>query len=98
MGTTVQAILEQHFDAFAARHPLAGYQRDAAWRMRHCRTAALGGHLVGCPEGHVEKVCYNSCRHRSCPLCATLQRETWLAGWQGRLLDAPSPICFSLKL
>jgi hypothetical protein len=89
MGTTVQAILEQHFDAFAARHPLAGYQRDAAWRMRHCRTAALGGHVVGCPEGHVEKVCYNSCRHRSCPLCAALQRETWLAGWQGRLLDAP---------
>jgi hypothetical protein len=41
MGTTVQAILEQHFDAFAARHPLAGYQRDAAWRMRHCRTPAL---------------------------------------------------------
>ena len=89
MGTTVQAILQEHYERFAASQPLAWYQQRAAEQLRDCRTAALGGHIVGCPEGHVATVHYNSCRHRSCPQCAALQREKWLAGWKGRLLDAP---------
>jgi Transposase zinc-binding domain len=34
-------------------------------RICRCRTAALGGHIQVCPEGHVEKVWCNSCRERS---------------------------------
>ena len=86
MAVTVQSILRKHFDAFDATHPLADYQRRAAWRMRACRTAAMGGHIVSCPNGHVHTLHFNSCRHRSCPQCASLQRETWLAGWEQRLL------------
>ena len=89
MGVTLQAILQSHYEAFAATHPLADYQRRAAEQLRDCRTAALGGHIVGCPHGHVATVHYNSCRHRSCPQCAALQREKWLAGWKARLLDGP---------
>jgi hypothetical protein len=55
--------------------------------MRDCRTPALGGHLFGCPEGHVRKLCCNSCRHRSCPQCSAYAREKWLAGWKQRLID-----------
>ena len=51
-----------------------------------CRTAALGGHIQACPDGHVTRVWYNSCRHRSCPQCAYLQTERWLALQQARLL------------
>src|SRR6266702_2469524 len=51
-----------------------------------CRTAALGGHVQACPDGHVSRVWYNSCRHRSCPQCAYLQTERWLALQQARLL------------
>jgi Transposase zinc-binding domain len=89
MALTVQAILQQHYAAFAASHPLAAYQRDAAERLRDCRTAALGGHWRSCPNGHVHTAHYNSCHHRSCPLCAALERERWLAGWKERLLDCP---------
>ena len=32
---------------------------------------------------------YNSCHHRSCPLCAALARERWLDDWKTRLLDCP---------
>jgi len=32
---------------------------------------------------------YNSCHHRSCPLCAALARERWLDAWKERLLDCP---------
>ena len=51
-----------------------------------CRTAALGGHIQACPDGHVARVWYNSCRHRSCPQCAYLQTERWLALQRARLL------------
>ena len=89
MATTVQALLQQHYAAFAATHPLAPYQRDAARQLRDCRTAALGGHWRCCPNRHVCTPHYNSCHHRSCPLCAALAREKWLAGWKARLLDCP---------
>jgi hypothetical protein len=67
MALTVQAILQEHFEAFAKTHPLAPYQLDAARQLRDCRTAAMGGHWRSCPEGHVHTPHYNSCHHRSCP-------------------------------
>jgi hypothetical protein len=51
-----------------------------------CRTAALGGHIQACPDGHIARVWYNSCRHRICPQCAYLQTERWLAIQRARLL------------
>jgi hypothetical protein len=89
MAATVQSILQEYFEQFAQNHPLSFEQRLAAERMRDCRTPALGGHLVGCPEGHVRTVCCNSCRHRNCPLCSAFAREKWLAAWKERLLDCP---------
>ena len=50
------------------------------------RTAALGGHIQACPDGPISRVWYNSCRHRSCPPCAYLQTERWLAQQRARLL------------
>ena len=62
----------------------------ASWRpARPCRTAALGGHVQGCPDGHIQRVWYNSCRHRSCPLCNQLQIERWLEQQRARLMDHP---------
>lgn len=86
---TVQQILQEHLESFTSRHKLPIWIRGAAERMRVCRTAVLGGHLIRCPRGHVERIAYNSCRHRSCPQCSLLERERWLAGWKSRLLDCP---------
>jgi hypothetical protein len=64
-----------------------GYLSDAAlppvvwraWRaIRECRTAALGGHAVVCPRGHVEGVWYNACRNRACPRCSFYRVRLWL--------------------
>ena len=52
----------------------------------HCRTAALGGHAKSCPEGHVTRVWYNSCRHRCCPQCTYRQIEAWLQAQAAKLL------------
>jgi Putative transposase/Transposase zinc-binding domain len=83
---TLQAIFQDAFPAYEQRHALPAHVRRAAHALIRCRTAALGGHIQACPDGHVARVWYNSCRHRACPQCAYLQTERWLALQQARLL------------
>src|ERR687886_211233 len=83
---TLQMIFHDAFPAYAPNHPLPAHVRTAARALMQCRTAALGGHIQACPDGHVARVWYNSCRHRSCPQCAYLQTERWLALQRARLL------------
>jgi Putative transposase/Transposase zinc-binding domain len=83
---TIQQILQEGYAAFERGRPLPVYVRRAAWALLVCRTAVLGGHVQRCPEGHVARLWYNSCRHRLCPQCRWLQIERWLATQKARLL------------
>jgi Transposase zinc-binding domain len=94
---TLQTIFQDAFPAYEQRHALPAHARRAAHALRQCRTAALGGHIQACPDGHVSRVWYNSCRHRSCPQCAYLQTERWLARQRARLLACDhSHVIFTL--
>jgi len=84
---TVQDIFQAGFPAYERTHPLPWHVRRAARAIIDCRTAVLGGHVQSCPDGHVSRVWYNSCKHRCCPQCGLLQIERWLAQQQARLLD-----------
>jgi hypothetical protein len=79
MERTVQAIFQASFEDYAEAHPLPLYLRKAGWALMQCRTAELGGHIQACPDGHVQGVRYNSCKHRSCPQCNHIQLERWLS-------------------
>ena len=83
---TLQMIFQDAFPAYEQTHPLPAHVRRAARTVMQCRTAALGGHVQACPDGHMARIWYNSCRHRACPQCASLQTERWLALQQARLL------------
>ena len=83
---TLQTILQLGYAAYERNHQLPDYVRRAVWAILACRTAVLGGHVQACPEGHVEQVWYNSCRHRMCPQYAWVQTERWLAKQKARLL------------
>ena len=83
---TLQGILQAHFAAFQSKHKLPKRIRDAAGAIMSCRTAAMGGHVERCPEGHAERVWYNSCKHRSCPKCGHLPTERWIEKQKARLL------------
>jgi hypothetical protein len=94
---TLQTIFQDAFTAYEQTHPLPSHVRRAARASMQCRTAALGGHVQACPEGHVARVWYNSCRHRSCPQCAYLQTERWLTLQRARLLACDhSHVIFTL--
>jgi hypothetical protein len=87
MGTvTLQQIFQDAYPPYEQSHSLPAHVRRAARAIIQCRTAALGGHIQACPDGHVARVWYNSCRHRACPQCAYLQTERWLALQRARLL------------
>ena len=83
---TLQDIFQQGFAAYAQTHHLPAFIHKAASDIMRCRTAALGGHIQACPAGHFERNHYNSCRHRSCPQCAYIQVQKWLARQSARLL------------
>jgi Putative transposase/Transposase zinc-binding domain len=83
---TLQTILHLGYASYERTHRLPEYVRRAVWALLACRTAVLGGHVQACPEGHIERVWYNSCRHRMCPQCAWVQVERWLAKQKTRLL------------
>jgi hypothetical protein len=84
---TIQQILNEHLDGLLGSHTLSAPQYRAARALSVCRTAKLGGHVQRCPNGHVERVWYNSCRHRACPQCNGLAKEQWLERTRARLVD-----------
>jgi hypothetical protein len=86
MECTLRAIFQSHFEAYAKRHRLPAYVHRAAYWIAHCRTAALGGHVRRCPEGHLERAFYNSCHQRGCPQCQALATEQWLERRRARLI------------
>lgn len=84
---TLQAILQRHFKDYAQTKRLSVAQQRAGQALSACRTARLGGHVQRCPNGHVERVWYNSCHHRACPQCNGLARERWLQRMRARLIE-----------
>jgi len=63
--------------------------RQVMWAIEHCRTAALGGQLYGCPSCQEFQYSYHSCRNRHCPKCQHEQTQAWLEVQQELLLPVP---------
>jgi hypothetical protein len=54
-----------------------------------CRTAAMGGRHEYCPDGHHERILFNSCQHRFCPRCGYIAAARWLEKVKAMLLACP---------
>ena len=87
MTITLQGIFQQHFPAYAEQHRLPVRVWKAASAIMHCRTPMMGGHVQRCPNGHLERIQYHSCRHRSCNRCSHLSRAQWSEQQAARLLE-----------
>ncbi|MDA0835253.1 MAG: IS91 family transposase [Planctomycetota bacterium] len=83
---SLQSILNTHYTRYAKSRRLRADVQRAAHRIRDCQTAALGGHVERCECGHVSRIRYNSCRHRSCPQCRGGRRAQWLEQLSSQLL------------
>ena len=54
--------------------------------IEHCRSAALGGHVLHCNNCDRSQIAYNSCRNRHCPKCQATAAQRWLEARQAELL------------
>jgi len=84
----VADIIRSAGDSFIGRTEWhLGWQQLKVLRaIKHCRTAALGGHLDQCSGCGHRAISFFSCRNRHCPKCQTNARNQWLAARSDELL------------
>jgi ribosomal protein L37AE/L43A len=88
---TVAEVIRSCLDEFLERFgpKLTPEQRRALKDLTACRTAALGGHVLGCPECGYRQIAYNSCGNRHCPTCQATAAARWLEARAAELLPVP---------
>lgn len=86
MRCSLQEIFVEHLPKYEATRRLHPRERRAAQSISQCYTAALGTHVLSCPDGHYEKVQWHACRHRSCPRCVEPGRTRWIDRQKLKLL------------
>jgi len=87
-GLEVADIFRAHGHAWrvAQRGHLSLGQLKVMSAIEHCRSAALGGHVLRCEGCGTDQVSYNSCRNRHCPKCQSSAARRWLDARQADLL------------
>jgi hypothetical protein len=87
----VAEVIRSCRDAFLRRYGvgLRPEQRRALDDLTACRTAALGGHVLGCPGCGHQEIAYNSCGNRHCPRCQATASARWLEAQAADLLETP---------
>jgi hypothetical protein len=88
VSQSLQTIFRQHFATFAQTHRLCVRELRAASAIINCHSAALGGYVLACPDGHHSQTQYYACRHRSCPRCAQRPRQEWVQAQLHQLLPS----------
>jgi hypothetical protein len=76
----VAEVIRSCYDAFLERYGkgLTPEQRRALDDLAACRTAALGGHVLECPQCGHRQIASNSCGNRHCPKCQGTAAARWL--------------------
>ena len=82
-------VFSKHGDAYIASHGVSSIQHKAIKAISHCRTAVLGGHVLGCSHCGAVEISYNSCRYRHCPKCQKTKQLRWLEARKAELLPVP---------
>jgi hypothetical protein len=88
---TVAEVIRSCLDEFLKKYgsKLTPEQRRTLKDLASCRTAALGGHVLGCPECGHQQIAYNSCGNRHCPTCQATAAARWLEKQAAQLLPTP---------
>ena len=87
VAEVIRSCLDEFLDQYGTT--LTPEQRRALKDLTACRTAALGGHVLGCPECGHQQIAYNSCGNRHCPTCQATAAARWLEARAEELLPVP---------
>jgi Putative transposase/Transposase zinc-binding domain len=87
VAEVIRSCRDEFLETYGSR--LAPEQRRVLKDLTACRTAALGGHVLGCPECGHRQIAYNSCGNRHCPSCQATAAARWLEARAAELLPVP---------
>lgn len=74
---TIQDIFVEFEGEFNRHYHMSKEQSKAFNHIKRCRTEELGYHKIVCESCGYEKITYNSCKDRHCPLCQSFKKEQW---------------------
>jgi Putative transposase/Transposase zinc-binding domain len=87
VAEVIRSCLDEFLETYGSK--LTPEQRRTLKDLASCRTAALGGHVLGCPECGHQQIAYNSCGNRHCPTCQATAAARWLEARAAELLPVP---------
>ncbi len=87
VAEVIRSCRDKFLETYGPR--LTPEQQRALKDLVSCRTAALGGHVLGCPECGHQQIAYNSCGNRHCPTCQGTAAARWLEARAAELLAVP---------
>jgi Putative transposase/Transposase zinc-binding domain len=87
VAEVIRSCRDEFLEKYGSR--LTPEQQRALNDLGSCRTAALGGHVLGCPECGHQQIAYNSCGNRHCPTCQGTAAARWLEARAAELLPVP---------
>ena len=85
----IQQIFKDSYPRYLESFRPHAQQSKAALGIIRCRTAELGGHTSRCDRCGHQRVHYNSCRNRHCPLCQGVKKAVWIDRRRADVLEAP---------
>lgn len=85
---TIQDIFVEFEENFNSQYHMSKEQRKAFNHIKRCRTEELGYHKIVCENCGYEKITYNSCKDRHCPLCQNFKKEQWINDRKAEVLGS----------
>jgi hypothetical protein len=82
----LQNLFKSHFTDYRKRHRQPLKNIKAAEAIMNCRQVEKGSTTYHCPQGHEPIEIPHSCKHRSCPVCASSSINDWVDKQKERLL------------
>ena len=86
---TVQDIFHRFYPALKKKRALSSRQKKTAYHIMNCKTGQFGANIGVCEECGSNRIHYNSCRDRCCPMCQEFPKEKWVDARREDVLDAP---------
>ena len=86
MERGISLALEKFGSDWSRQYRPTPHVANVLRHIRDCRSEAMGGREMVCPECGAIHTVWNSCRDRHCPNCQSTPREAWLASRKEELL------------
>jgi len=85
---TIQDIFVGFEEEYGRKYNMSNEQQKVFRHIKICRTEESGYHKIVCESCGYEKITYNSCKDRHCPVCQNFKKEKWINDRKAEVLGS----------